>query len=138
MAADTGHHGGDSSMITTRFILRTYHRFPVHCSFYYLGDGFVGQGTVWNLSTCGWRVSGDYPVLPGVNLMLRLFLPDQISVIEVDCATVQWLRGQEFGLQIVTIQPEAEARLTQFVTSLANNRMLSSSNLFPIINGQGA
>lgn len=124
-------------MFATRFILRPYRRFPIHCSFYYHGDGFVGQGTVWNLSSSGWRASGDQRVLPGMNLALRLFLPDQVRAVEVDCATVQWLRGQEFGLRIVTIQPEPEARLHQYVTSLVNSRMLSSSNVFSLTNGQG-
>lgn len=125
-------------MISTRFILRTYRRFPIYCPFYYHGDGFVGQGTVWNLSSSGWRASGDQPVLPGMNLALRLFLPDQVRAVEVECATVQWLRGQEFGLQIVTIQPDAEARLHRYITSLVNTRLPAGSNVSSLTNGQGA
>lgn len=121
-------------MMVTRFILRTYRRFPVCCSFYYHGDGFVGEGTVWNLSAGGWRVSGDHSVSPGMDLALRLFLPDQDRAIEVDRATVQWLRGEEFGLQIVTIQPEEEARISQFVASLVYTRPLCSTHPLPAAN----
>lgn len=91
---------------------------------------------LWNLSAGGWRASGDHPVFPGMTIALRLFLPDQIRPVEVDRATVQWLKGQEFGLQIGTIQPEEVVRLNQFVTSLVNRFTLSGLSAFSATNGQ--
>jgi hypothetical protein len=46
------------------FTLRPYRRFPVHCAVTYNAGPFEGQGTVWNLSSTGWRLSGDLPIHP--------------------------------------------------------------------------
>lgn len=43
------------------FSIRPYRRFPVHCSVTYNAGPFQGQGTVWNFSCTGWRLSGDQP-----------------------------------------------------------------------------
>ena len=37
-------------MPSTRFVIRTYHRVPVRCELYYMGDEFLGKGTLMNLS----------------------------------------------------------------------------------------
>ena len=39
------------------FTLRPYRRFPVQCSVTYNAGPFQGQGTAWNLSCTGWRLS---------------------------------------------------------------------------------
>jgi hypothetical protein len=50
--------------------IRPYRRFPVQCSVTYNGGPFQGQGTIWNLSCTGWRLSGDLPMGPGEILSL--------------------------------------------------------------------
>ncbi len=57
-----------------RFTLRPYRRFPVQCSVTYNAGPFQGQGTVWNLSCTGWRLSGDLPMRPGETRMARACL----------------------------------------------------------------
>ena len=47
------------------FSLRPYHRFPVQCTVTYHAGLFQGQGTVWDLSSTGWRPSGDLPMQSG-------------------------------------------------------------------------
>jgi len=44
------------------FSTRPFHRFPVHCAVTSNAGQFQGQGTVWNLSCTGWRLSGDLPM----------------------------------------------------------------------------
>jgi hypothetical protein len=44
------------------FSIRPYRRFPVHCAVTYNSGSFQGQGTLWNLSCTGWRLSGDLPM----------------------------------------------------------------------------
>lgn len=41
------------------FSVRPYRRFPVQCSVTYNAGLFQGQGTVWNLSCTGWRLSTE-------------------------------------------------------------------------------
>jgi hypothetical protein len=36
---------------------------------------FQGQGTIWNLSCTGWRLSSDLPIRPGETLSLIVTLP---------------------------------------------------------------
>ena len=48
------------------FSIRPFRRFPVQCSVTYNAGPFQGQGTVWNLSCAGWRLSGDLPTNNGV------------------------------------------------------------------------
>ena len=43
------------------FLIRPSRRFPMQCSTIYNAGLFQGQGTAWNLSCLGWRLSGDLP-----------------------------------------------------------------------------
>ena len=44
-----------------------FRRFSVQCSVAYNAEPFQRQGTVWNISRIGWRLSGDLPMRPGEN-----------------------------------------------------------------------
>jgi hypothetical protein len=85
------------------FTLRLYQRFPVHCPVTYNAGPFQGQGTVWNLSCTGWRLSGDLPMRPGETLSLTVTLPNE-QRIEVPQGVVRWSRGQEFAVETVKIE----------------------------------
>jgi hypothetical protein len=75
------------------FSIRPFHRFPVQCAVTYNAGPFQGQGTVWNLSCTGWRLSGDLPMRPGETLSLTITLPNA-QRIEVPEAVVRRSRGQ--------------------------------------------
>lgn len=96
---------------------RTCHRVPVSCFLYYLGEGLIGTGKVCDVSVKGWRIEGDKPVTLGMKLTLRVFLPDQPKPVDVDRASVQWIKEQAFGVRIMKIQAEAELRIKKFVES---------------------
>ena len=51
--------------------------FPCACAVIYNAGPFQGQGTVWNLSCTGWRLSGDLPMRPGETLSLTVTLPNE-------------------------------------------------------------
>lgn len=99
------------------FSIRPYRRFPVHCSVTYNAGPFQGQGTVWNLSCTGWRLSGDLPMRPGETLSLTVTLPNE-QCIEIPEAIVRWSRGQEFAVETVKIEQHAQARLQHYVKRL--------------------
>ena len=75
------------------FVLRPFRRFPVQCAVTYNAGPFQGQGTVWNLSCTGWRLSGDLPMRPGESLSLTVTLPNE-ERIEIPEAVVRGSSGQ--------------------------------------------
>jgi hypothetical protein len=63
------------------FSIRPYRRFPVQCAVTYNTGPFQGQGTMWNLSCTGWRLSGDLPLRPGATLSLTVTLPNEQHIL---------------------------------------------------------
>jgi len=74
------------------FSIRPFRRFPVCCPMTYQVGDFEGHGTVWNLSSTGWRFSGDLPMRPGEMLSLTVTLPNE-QQIKIPEAVVRWSRG---------------------------------------------
>jgi hypothetical protein len=101
----------------SKFVIRTYHRIPVRCVLYYMGGEFLGKGTVMNLSRNGFRVLGDHQVVPGMELMVRLSLPDKDDTVEIQRVAVRWVRGLLFGAKVVTMNLEVEERIGTFLSS---------------------
>ena len=99
------------------FSIRPFRRFPVHCSVTYNAGPFQGQGKVWNLSSTGWRLSGDLPMRPGESLSLTVTLPNEQRIV-VPEAVVRWSRGQEFSVENLAIKPHTRARLQHYVKRL--------------------
>jgi hypothetical protein len=94
--------------------LRPFRRFPVQCPVTYNAGPFQGQGTIWNLSVNGWRLSGNLPMRPGETLSLRVSLPNE-QCIEILQAVVRWSRGQEFAVEPVMVEEYTHARLQHYV-----------------------
>lgn len=88
------------------------------CTVTYNAGPFHGQGTVWNVSCTGWRLSGDLHMRPGEPLSLTVALPNE-QRIEIPEAVVRWSRGQEFGVQTVEAPKHTQARLTHYVRRVA-------------------
>lgn len=77
------------------FSVRLFRRFPIQCAVTYNVGPFQEQGTLWNLSCTGWRLSGDLPMRPRERLSLTVTLSnEQCICIEVPEAVV---RGVERG-----------------------------------------
>ena len=102
------------------FSIRPFRRFPVQCTVTYHAGPFHGQGTVWNLSSTGWRLSGDLPMRPGETLSLSVTLPNE-QRIEIPEAVVRWSRGHEFAVEHVVIAPHTHARLQHYVKRLVQH-----------------
>lgn len=99
------------------FTIRPFRRFPVQCFVTYNAGPFQGQGTVWNLSCTGLRMSGDLPMRPEETLSLTVTLPND-QRIEIPEAVVRWSRGQEFAVENLVIAPNTHARLQHYVKRL--------------------
>ncbi|MEO8327537.1 MAG: hypothetical protein ABI618_16920, partial [Nitrospirota bacterium] len=62
------------------FSVRSYLRCPVYCSVTYHGGLLQGQGTVWNFSLYGWKLSGNVPLQVGQTCSLTVNLPFEESI----------------------------------------------------------
>lgn len=91
----------------TRFVLRPYRRIPTWLVLYYLSGKCVGKGVVTNLSQLGMRVQGDHAVEPGLDLALRIKFAEDGPPVEIERATVRWVDGYDFGLDLVLVSPLA-------------------------------
>ena len=99
----------------TRFVLRPYRRIPTWLVLYYLTGECVGKGVAINLSQSGMRVQGDHLVEPGLDLALRVTFADGVTPIEIKRATVQWVNGYDFGLDLVLVSPLAENHIARLL-----------------------
>ena len=106
------------------FSIRPFRRFPVCCPVTYHAGLFEGQGIVWNLSVNGWRLSGDVPLRVGQTCPLTVNLPNQQSIF-VAAAIVRWVRGQEFGLETVSIEKQTHSRLEHLIKGLVQESVES-------------
>ena len=87
-----------------------YRCFPVQCSVTYNAGPFQGQGTVWNLSLSGWKLSGDLPLQVGQMCSLTVNLPNEERIV-VAAAIVRWVRGQEYGLETLAVEKQTHGRM---------------------------
>ena len=108
------------------FLLRLYQRFPVYCSVTYQAGLFQGQGTVWNFSLSGWKLSGDVPLQVGQTCSLTVNLPIEESIV-VAAAIVRWVRGQEFGLETLAIEKQTHRRVGHVTKHLVQEAWESST-----------
>jgi len=100
----------------TRFVLRPYRRIPTWLVLYYLSGKCVGKGVVTNLSQLGMRVQGDHAVEPGLDLALRVTFAEDGPPIEIERATVRWVDGYDFGLDLVRLSPLAEKHIAHVLS----------------------
>ncbi len=106
--------------MASNFNIRSHRRFAFQCYTYYMGTDVLGKGNVINLSTGGWEVDGDQSVPKDSFLTMLLYLPDHHSPIRVERAAVRWSRGQQFGLEILQMQPRDRGLLKEFIKSLVD------------------
>lgn len=99
------------------YTIRKGRRADLHSSFIYHGDGFMGEGTLRNLSRSGWRANGNHPVTEGDQMTVYVELPDggESRYLLIDAAVVRWTNGNEAGWEITKIDSAAQARLDQFL-----------------------
>lgn len=96
------------------FILRPDRRFPVVCPVIYEHWFQEGEGIVWNLSSTGWRLSGNLPLRPGDVCSLNMTLPTN-KQISVAAGIVRWVKNDEYGIETLVMDENAQARLGKYI-----------------------
>ena len=84
-------------------------------SMMYLGPDFAGQGMVRELSRVGCRVLGNYPVVRGETLSIRISLPTHPKPLVIEQATVQWVKELEYGVAFQHVDEREADRLQEML-----------------------
>ena len=98
--------------------LRRFQRLPLQCPIALLINGRKEEGKIVDLSMSGCEVESNKSLQKGQELSVLLHLPDGKPPLEIKVALVRWSRGQQFGLKFLTMEPDQQARLRCFVSSL--------------------
>jgi hypothetical protein len=107
---------------------RMYRRISADYPSYYLMGQALRQAVIRDISLNGVRIQSlsDPPLNPLV--MLRLWLPGQQESLDVDQAIVRWVRGQEFGVQFVSLSNEADFRLAVHIERILQQPTVAVSS----------
>ena len=97
-----------------RFMIRPFRRFPICCPVTYQCGLFEGHGTVWNLSSTGWRFSGNLPLRVGEVCSLTVNLPTHQRTY-IAAGIVRWVRGEEYGVETLVIDDESREEMEEYL-----------------------
>ncbi len=91
------------------FTIRRAARSGCKCAIRYFGPDYLGTGTLWDLSQKGGRVAGSSAAKIGTSLILHIQLLEDLGEewFWVDQAIVKWTEGKSFGVEFVTLTPQA-------------------------------
>lgn len=109
--------------------MRRHSRFPVRWSMFYGNDQFLAEGTVLDVTALGWRVAGTMAVIPGTHITLQVWVPDKIRPLYVPRATVLWVTGQEFAIEVQDMAPRDQAWLTEYLNRKLGLMWMSNSTV---------
>jgi hypothetical protein len=108
------------------FTIRFHRRLPVRCAVTYHAGLFKGQGTVWDFSLSGWKLSGDVPLRVGqtCSLFVTLSNPKRVAVV---AGILRWVRGSEDGIETLLANGTTQARMVHYFRQQAHESMHSSA-----------
>ncbi len=109
------------------YTVRKEERFRESVPVQYHGEKITGEGFVYNLSLSGGRIVGNVPVSEGQSLVLRFSLPGEIEPFQFHQATVRWVRGLEFGVDLGPRSPDMAERFARVIAVLAEKHHGSTS-----------
>jgi hypothetical protein len=94
---------------------RMYRRVPADYPSFYLMGQALRRSAIRDISLNGVRIQCHSDPPCNSLVMVRLWLPGQEDSLDVDQAIVRWVRGQEFGVQFVSLSNEADFRLAAHI-----------------------
>ena len=97
---------------------RMYRRIVGNYASSVLTSHSFNYSVVRDISLNGLRIKSQARLLRNAIVMVRLWLPDQKDSIDIDQAVVRWVRGQEFGVQFVSLSNGADFRLATHIEHL--------------------
>ena len=81
----------------------------------YGSEELVGEGTVLDLTSLGWRLAGSMPVVPDMQLALQISIPERSAPLQIKRATVLWVKDHEFAIEAHEMAPIDQAWVDEFL-----------------------
>ena len=94
---------------------RQHARYRVDLAATFSNDHTCGFGVITDVSARGCRVESKVPIAPGNVGQLLIDLPDCPAPLKVSQALVRWVRGQEYGLEFIRLEPADEGWLNRLI-----------------------
>jgi hypothetical protein len=107
--------------------VRRQSRFPVSWPLLYGNDEFLAEGTALDLTPIGWRIAGSMPVVPRLLVTMRVWVPDKAEPIRIHRATVLWVKGCEFAIEVQEMAPGDRVWVTDFLNEKLGRSWISRS-----------
>jgi hypothetical protein len=90
---------------------------------YQVGE-FEGHGTVWNLSSIGWRFSGNLPLRVGEVCSLPVTVPPY-QLVYVAASIVRWERSEEYDVETLVVDDESRDEVEDYLAQHSSDTMVS-------------
>ena len=78
-----------------------------------------GFGVIADVSAGGCRVTSKIPIVAGEFGQLLINLPNGIAPLMVSNALVRWVKGQEYGIEFIRLEPNDKRWLSRMTSQLA-------------------
>ena len=110
----------------TQKIPRKHHRLKIFATVKYNGYKLAGRGIVKDLSQSGTCITGNLPVRAGMVISLQIFVPGVPEPLQIDRATVVWVKRAEFGVHFGSLTIEVTKQITQVIYEQIKKQRASS------------
>jgi CheY-like chemotaxis protein len=98
---------------------RKARRVLVHCRLLMSGENIASaEGQVLDLSTAGCKAESSAALSKGMELTIKLMLPDHEWELKIERAVVRWVEGRTFGLEFLGIRPAQRERMRLFLAKV--------------------
>ena len=95
-------------------------RFSLEGVVRFKSDSIQGEGRLRDISLEGAAIMSKTLVARSDYLGLTITLPNGTGLIEIDLAPVRWVRGEQFGVEFIRVQPGSQQALHRTLETLAS------------------
>jgi len=78
---------------------------------------------VWNLSSIGWRFTGNLPLRVGEGCSLPVTVPPS-QLVYVAAGIVRWERGEEYDVETLVVDDESRDEVEGYLAQHSHDTMV--------------
>lgn len=98
--------------------IRKSRRVDLRCQIGFSSEEIQGEAHITNISTGGCRAESEINVAEGLEFLVLLHLPGELTPLKVERAAVRWLKGSVFGLSFILFLPSERAKLQKYLDAI--------------------